>query len=112
MAQFRGVIKQYSLKVNSANEYYNNVLYIYGDFGLAYLYFIAEGAPLSQNRKRSGENVFDIFFRMYSWAHLVDLLRNEKPVYFFFDDSLSTASLGPEREPVGEEEAQRPVRPA
>lgn len=108
MAQYRGTISQYTLRVYAPNEptQYKSVIYVFGDFGLAFLCFVPEGGQLGQNAKRAGQNIFDVFFWMYSWPHIVDMLRNENPVYFFYDDVRNTAGLGPEREPTGEEEAR------
>lgn len=41
----------------------------------------------------------------FSWLQpTIDMLRNEKPIYFTWDDSSQTARLSTDQEPVGEEE--------
>jgi hypothetical protein len=39
-----------------------------------------------------------------TWPYIVDILRNEKPVYFAFNDSIQSGSLHTGWEPTGEEE--------
>jgi hypothetical protein len=41
---------------------------------------------------------------MSSWHQFIDLLRNEKPVFFFYDDDSKTAELRTNKEPVGDSE--------
>jgi hypothetical protein len=109
MTMFQGAVKTYTLSINSPNIFtnYKNVIYLNGDFGLAFLYFVPEGGQLGANHKRAGENIFDIYYNMYSWAQFTDLLRNEKPVRFFYDDSSNTANVVTGDEPVGE--GQKPL---
>jgi hypothetical protein len=76
--------------------------------GHAKLYFLPDGAPLGENRKYTGtqnEPLFDVYYGMSSWMHLMDALRNEKPIQFFFDDSKNIACVRSAGvEPVGEGE--------
>jgi hypothetical protein len=46
-----------------------------------------------RTKKRAGRDIFDIYYWMDSWPHLTDLLRNEKPVQFQYDDSNDTAQI-------------------
>lgn len=107
MALYQGQIDTYTLSVQSPNQptNYKSVIYVKGSFGLGFLYFVPEGGSLGTNKKRTGQNVFDIYFWMYSWPHLVDTLRNEKPVYFFYNDSNNTCVIKTSDEPIGEEES-------
>lgn len=106
-------VTAYDLSVQTPNQptNYKNVIYLRltlssGSAGTAFLYFVPEGGTLGTNGKRSSGNYFDIYFWMGAWAQLVDLLRNEKPVTFFFDDGNRTAVVRTGDEPVGEEEAR------
>jgi hypothetical protein len=74
--------------------------------GLAFLNFVPQGGTLQTNQKRPGTTtpVFDIWYWMDSWAHIVDMLRNEKPVFFVFNEPLKGATLKTAWEPTGEEE--------
>ena len=41
----------------------------------------------------------------FDWLQpMIDMLRNEKPIYFTWDDSSQTARISTDEEPVGEEE--------
>lgn len=84
---------------------YKKVIHLKGDFGLAILYFVPEEEALGTNRKRQNRNVYDIYYSMNTWSQFVDLLRNEKPVYFYYDVSNNTAVLKTSDEPIGEEES-------
>ena len=106
-AIYRSSVNTYALMINTPNVHtnYKNVMYLKGDFGLAFLYFVPESETMGANRKRSGRNVFDVYYKMSTWSQCVDLLRNEKPVYFFYDDSTNTAGIKTSDEPIGEEES-------
>ena len=39
---------------------------------------------------------------MYMYAHVIDLLRNEKPIYFSFSDVSKLGFIRTGKEPVGE----------
>jgi len=43
--------------------------------------------------ERAGRDIFEIYYWMDSWPHFTDLLRNEKPVHFQYDDSNNTAQI-------------------
>jgi hypothetical protein len=60
---------------------------------LAILYFVPQDGQLGKNQKRVGHDTFDIYYWMDSWPHFTDLLRNEKPVQFEYDDSNNTAQI-------------------
>lgn len=107
MAIYSSTVDTYVLSIKTPNVHtnYKNIMYLKGDFGLAFLCFVPEGGTMGTNRKRSGRNVFDIYYPMSTWAQSVDLLRNEKPVYFFYDDSSNTAVIKTSDEPIGEEES-------
>ncbi len=106
MTRYHSSVDTYTLKINSPNVHtnYKNVIYLRGAFGLAFLYFVPDGGALGTNRKRSGRNLFDVYYWMSSWSQCVDMLRNEKPVYFSYNDSNNTAVITTSDEPVGEEE--------
>ena len=84
---------------------YKKVIRLRGDFGVARFYFVPDNEPLGVNRKRTDRDAYDIYFPMTSWPHFVDLLRNEKPVYFYYDAGRNTAVVKTNDEPVGEQEA-------
>ena len=95
MTQYQGNVQSYVLDIQSPNSFYNHksVISLHGAFGLAILYFVPHDGQLGQNQKRAGQEIFDIYYWMDSWPHFTDLLRNEKPVQFEYDDSNNTAQI-------------------
>ena len=95
MTQYQGNVQSYVLDIQSPNSFYNHksVISLHGAFGLAILYFVPHDGQLGQNQKRAGQEIFDIYYWMDSWPHFTDLLRNEKPVQFQYDDSNDTAQI-------------------
>src|SRR5215475_13773857 len=76
----------------------------------ASLYFFPEGAPLPANSKTthiSGKPIFNVSYRYAQFANVVNLLRNEKPIKFFFRDDTMAAYLTTSDEPVGEGERKK-----
>jgi len=106
MTQYTGQVNNYTLSIYAPNvgQDYKSVIYLDGSFGLAFLYFVPPDGTRGTNQKRDGENVFDIWYWMYSWPHFVDMLRNEKPVTFNYDDTTQLAEIKTSWEPTGEAE--------
>lgn len=105
MATFFGEIETYSVNVLSPKPYNGRrLMNLAGSFGAAFLWFHPEDAALPDNRKRSGQNQFDIYYPMSCWSGVLDVLRNESPVYFNYNDTSNAAQIYTGREPVGEEE--------
>ena len=98
------IVAEFAIDSPNVHTDYKKVIHLKGDFGVAFLYFVPEGETLGTNRKRAGQNVFDVYYSMSTWSQCVDLLRNEKPVYFYYDDSNNTAVIKTSDEPIGEEE--------
>ena len=70
-------------------------------------WFLREGQALPANRKAtlsSGSPYYILYYRYSQMSDLVDLLRNEKPIYLFFRDEDKLGYLTTSAEPVGEEE--------
>jgi hypothetical protein len=95
MTQYQGNVQSYVLDIQSPNNPYNHrsVISLHGAFGLAMLYFVPQDGQLGVNQKRLGHDIFDIYCWMDSWPHFTDLLRNEKPAHFLYDDSNNTAQI-------------------
>jgi len=75
--------------------------------GWAFLRFYPEGALLPSNSKVihvSGKPIYYVSYRYSQLGNAIDLLRNEKPIKFFFRDDTMAAYLTTSSEPVGEEE--------
>jgi hypothetical protein len=105
MAVHFGKIDTYFCNVMCPKNYAGKrLMNVNGSFGKGILWFMPEGSALPDNRKRGGQNVFDVYYHTADWAALVDLLRNEGPVHFNFNDSSNAAQIYTGQEPVGEGE--------
>lgn len=74
----------------------------------AFLRFYPEGTPLPANstaiHQPSGKTIFYVSYRYAQLANVIDLLRNETPIKFFFRDDTLAAYITTSNEPVGEGE--------
>ena len=106
MTLYHGEIETYTANVLSPKQYNGRrLMSLSGSYGSAFLWFYPEDATLPDNRKRAGQNMFDVYYPMSYWTAVLDLLRNESPLYFNFSDSSNAVQIYSGREPVGEEEA-------
>jgi hypothetical protein len=77
---------------------------------IAFLRFYRAGSALAPNEFRQDLNAALVSYRLDALSPIVDVLRNEKPVYFmWFDYSAQVPGrmfgvVGTSREPVGEQE--------
>lgn len=106
MTLYQGEVQSYTLSISDPERPTNWKAWIalQGPFGVAFLYFVPPSGTLRANHKRAGMNAFDIDYWMYSYAQFIDMLRNEKPVYFLYDDAVNTAEVATNWEPIGEAE--------
>ena len=85
-------------------------LYRADDSLLAFVRFYRAGTAMAPNQNRPDLNAVEVSFRYDAFTHMVDLLRNETPVYFsWFDYSAQVpgrifGAVGTSTEPVGEAE--------
>lgn len=73
----------------------------------AWLHFMSEGEDLRQRSKVSRANnlwVFSVYFRTDLLVAVMDVLRNEKPVYFRYTERTKDFRITTTHEPIGEEE--------
>jgi hypothetical protein len=110
---FQGEISNYSIQISSSTFAgpfgYTRFVAASGPFGIGFLNFIPSGRVVPPSGKRpgtSGPNVFDCFLPMDDYGAIVDLVRNEKPVFFFLDDQSLQFGVMTSAEPVGEEEGR------
>jgi len=70
MTQYQGNVQSYVLEIQSPNSPYDQkaVISLHGAFGLAILYFVPQDGQLGKNQKRAGQDIFDIYYWMGSWA--------------------------------------------
>jgi hypothetical protein len=77
----------------------------------AFLRFYRPGISLPPNEFRTDLNAALVSYRFDAFSSVVDVLRNEQPMYFtWFDYSAQVpgrmfGTIGTSREPVGEQEA-------
>jgi hypothetical protein len=71
------------------------------------LHFHDEGAQLPANelvRPEDGGPMCRLHFRLSQFPHLIDLLREEKPLYLWFSEASAQGAVMTGAEPVGEGE--------
>jgi hypothetical protein len=101
----RGQIDLYSVTLCSP-ETHNGTQYILirGSFGGAHLTFLPRNSKLKDNVKLPGVKEFRIYYYIDAWDRTIDILRNETPAYFYFNEKSQDAMIYTGDEPVGEEE--------
>ncbi len=75
--------------------------------GWAFLRFYREGSRLPPNsvvKHVTGKPMYYVSYRYDQLVNTIDILRNEKPIKFFFRDDNLAAYITTSNEPVGEEE--------
>ncbi len=98
-------IKNYEYYVFSSreNSIANAVVLLYSDAGyLGGAFFGNSPEPLKPAEK-SASGVYGLYYAMADLPVILDMLRNEKPVYLIFDGPANTR-LSTSQEPVGEGE--------
>ena len=66
--------------------------------------FIPEDKPMPKNRQMSTS--WFCYFRLARFSHIIDTLRNEKPIYIQINDVTGATTIKTNREPVGEAESR------
>ena len=101
-----GNITEYELNISSHRRPGFDQIALHGSFGDAWLFFVPPTtATIPANSMWAGSPpTFSCFFDDYTWPRVVDMLRNEKPLFFWFEDVKLTVTLSTVREPVGESE--------
>jgi hypothetical protein len=117
--QYQGSVSNYSIQIFPSTwtgpDGYTRVVALYvalsggGGQGLALLYFIPAGRPIPAGSKRAGTTspvVFDLFLPLEDYTAIVDLVRNEKPINWFFDDTTQQIGVTTGGELVGEDQGK------
>ena len=97
---YQGSVSNYSIQIHSSTWTgpfgYTRIVVLApialsgGGSGLAFLDFVPAGRPVPDRSKRGGTTdpiVWDLFLPMDDYAAIVDLVRNEKRINFYFDDA-------------------------
>jgi hypothetical protein len=111
MAFISANITSYSIKLASEANIstdYISVVYLHTTSGTAFLCFCPDDAELPSNgiRIQHGRPTYDVYYHHRYLPIVIDVLRNEKPIKFFFNDDTMYAGVRTGSEPVGEEEDQ------
>lgn len=105
MSTHFGQIDFYFINILSPKKHGGKrIMNLSGSFGKAILWFLPPDTSLPDNRKRPNQNVFDVYYRIDDWEAVLDVLRNETPVYFNYQDTSNAAQIYTGEEPIGEEE--------
>jgi hypothetical protein len=73
-----------------------------GDGKTAYLYFDGTTTPLPEAHKNG--NSYFLYYRYADMGNIIDMLRNEKPVYLIYMPDGPNSRVSTSSEPVGEGE--------
>ncbi len=115
---YQGSVSNYSIQVSPSTWTgpfgYTRQVVLYvalsgGGNGLAGLYFVPAGRPVPDSGVRADTTdpvVFDLFLPMDDYTAVVDLVRNEKPIYWYFDDRSLELSVTTQGEVVGEDQGK------
>jgi hypothetical protein len=70
------------------------------------VWFVEDPAADLPAASQVGANFFAFYYHHHQLAHLIDMLRNEKPVFVFFnnDNGFANSRISTTQEPVGEGE--------
>ncbi len=74
--------------------------------GIAYLHFMRSNLPNNQIISKGNFNDYHCYVSLDKFAHYVDILRNEKPLYFYYKHNDNLSYVTTSDEPVGEEESK------
>lgn len=72
--------------------------------GEAYLRFSNTTSKDNQITKKADKNVYNVYFRSEKFSPMIDLLRNEGPLYFYYNLNTGHSYITTGDEPVGEGE--------
>lgn len=99
------VINYYQFYIFSSRDQGNSVVIGYGDGGkVVYIHFVGEQPSLPETRKID-DNRYIMYYSKVDLSNIVDMLRNEKPIYFIYmSTGTNNSRLSTGSEPVGEGE--------
>jgi hypothetical protein len=104
-------VYQVALNTSGFTDIYGYIRLYWGGQYRATLWFYRDSAasvPANASFTSNGVVIYYARFRQAELRDAVDLLRNEKPVFFQFNDTSAGAFLTTGSEPVGEGEAPAP----
>jgi hypothetical protein len=88
----------------SSNKFWPRIVLMEGENYVGVLKFIKpDGAALPQD-SISDTGYITLYYPIDEFAHVIDLLRHEKPMHIWYYGTLPDNGIGTAREPVGEDE--------
>jgi len=66
------------------------------------LKFCKGSVPSNNIEMKGGVKVLNLHFRANRYSHFIDILRNEKPLFFYFNKVTNVGFITTSDEPVGE----------
>jgi hypothetical protein len=110
MATLAGEITNYEIELYSkaTSGLGANITCLTTSGALVIMRFWKEGTPTPENTTTdisSGDKRYYLGLRYHEFARVVDLLRNEKPIWYSFQEERKWGSVRTTSEPVGEEES-------
>lgn len=111
MALVTTEIKFYSVKFSSGTknpEPCNAIVYLatHSTYGAIMLYFMPDAVALPTNytERKEKDKLYHVYYHEKDMWLILDMLRNERPVFFFFNEANNVAGVRSGSEPVGETE--------
>jgi hypothetical protein len=105
MPDVNAQVVRYQYETRSLPEENVEILYLFGadDKSLAMVVFV-DGQDQLPGPRETPSGLVVLTYRRASLATVIDMLRNEKPIYFTWASQARIARITTEREPVGEQE--------
>jgi hypothetical protein len=72
--------------------------------GKAILRFVSGELPENSTEKLGSKTIFYVYYENEMYKDVIDILRNEKPLYFYYNNVNHESYITTEDEPVGENE--------
>jgi hypothetical protein len=89
---------------NNSDSGFNYSIHLSLPSGRAILWF-GKAITIKNNIVQKGtKKIFNCYFDANSYYNFIDILRNEKPLFFFYDFEKNSCYLTTSDEPVGENE--------
>lgn len=96
---------EYKATIHDSN--YDGVEYsiqLHLNEGEAQLRFQSRGNTPNNITQKNGKNLYNVYFKSEKYYNVIDLLRNEGPLYFYYNLDTGHSYLTTGDEPVGEGE--------
>ena len=72
--------------------------------GKGILRFVTGDLPINTMEKIGSKNIYYVYYHADNYPAMIDILRNEKPLYFYYNHDNHESYVTTSNEPVGEAE--------